>query len=332
VHSPPDDLPELTLRTALRSSWSLRARTLLYRPVGFGSHHWELLDTSGIRWFVNVDDLRTRRRCAGEPLTAGYARLRASLAAAQALRAAGRDVVAAPLPTRDGEPLIPLTDCFAASVYPFVDGESSDCDSYTPEHRRAVLDLLIVVHTAPPQVRDQALPDDYAIPFRDAVTAVLTDAHGDPRLGPYARPAAELLASHAAGVQQALARYDALVTAARAEPPAMVLTHGEPHPGNTMRTESGWLLIDWDTALAAPPERDLWDLDPGDGTLHAAYAAATGTRLRPHLLELYRIRWDLTEIASCLARFREPHAKTADDQETWSILTDLVHGLPRPVV
>jgi spectinomycin phosphotransferase/16S rRNA (guanine(1405)-N(7))-methyltransferase len=97
-----------------------------------------------------------------------------------------------------------------------------------------------------------------------------------------------------------------------------------------MRTEDGWLLIDWDTALVAPPERDLWDLDPGDGTLHAAYTAATGTRLRPDLLQLYKLRWDLTDIASGLARFREPHADTADDKETWSILSELVPGLGGP--
>ncbi|WP_432843998.1 phosphotransferase family protein [Dactylosporangium sp. CA-092794] len=42
-----------------------------------------------------------------------------------------------------------------------------------------------------------------------------------------------------------------------ADPPGLVLTHGEPHPGNTMRTGGGWLLIDWDTALLAAPERDL---------------------------------------------------------------------------
>jgi len=170
--------------------------------------------------------------------------------------------VVAPLPAHNGEPLIPLADCFTVSVYPFVDGESYDWDNYTLEHRRAVLDLLIAVHTAPPQVRDQARPDDYAIPFRDAVTTVLTDGRGDPARGPYARPAAELLTAHAAGVRQALARYDDLVAAARADPPELVLTHGEPHPGNTMRTENGWLLIDGDTALIAPPERDLWDLDP----------------------------------------------------------------------
>jgi spectinomycin phosphotransferase len=118
---------------------------------------------------VTVDDLRTRRLVTGEPLTAGYGRLRASLAAAQALHTAGRQVVVAPLPTRDGEPLMALAESFTASVYPFVDGESFDGDdNYTLEHRRAVLDLLISVHTAAPHVRDQARPDDYAIPSRSA--------------------------------------------------------------------------------------------------------------------------------------------------------------------
>jgi len=327
VHTPPADLPESALCAALEAGWSLRAATLAYRPVGFGSHHWELTDTTGARHFITVDDLRTRRTTTGEPLTAGYNRLRACLATAQALRAAGRDFVVAPLPSRDGEPLAQLGDCFAVAVYPFVVGESFDWDNDTPEHRRAVLDLLVAVHAAPPEVRDHALPDDYVIPFRDTVTAALNGSdRGDPALGPYARPASELLTAHASGVRRALAGYDDLVAAARANPPGLVLTHGEPHPGNTMRSNGNWLLIDWDTALVAPPERDLWGLDPGDGTLHAAYATATGTALRPDLLDLYRLRWDLTEIAVCLARFREPHGTSADDEETWTILSDLVKG------
>jgi hypothetical protein len=356
VHTPPADLPESVLRAALERHWSLRVEALIYRPVGFGSHHWELTDPTGARLFVTVDDLRTRRIRSGEPLIAGCDRLRASLAAAQALRAAGHDFVVAPVPTHDGEPLARLADSFTVAVYPFVVGESFDWDAYPAQHRGVALDLLLAVHSASPLVRSHALTDGYAIPFRDVLIAALdagpasripdpttVTVHttttpdpsavtletntGDPDLGPYARPAAELLAQHAPGVRDDLARYDALVTAARTDPPTLVLTHGEPHPGNTMRTDGGWLLIDWDTALVAPPERDLWDLDPGDGTQHAAYTSATGTALRPDLLDLYRLRWDLTEIAACLARFHEPHTGTADDEETWTNLKEL---LPRP--
>ena len=56
-----------------------------------------------------------------------------------------------------------------------------------------------------------------------------------------------------------------------------------------MLTADGWLLIDSDTALVAPPERDLWSLDTGDGTILDAYASATGVTPLPSLLNLYRL-------------------------------------------
>jgi hypothetical protein len=45
-----------------------------------------------------------------------------------------------------------------------------------------------------------------------------------------------------------------------------------------------WLLIDWDTALIGPPERDLWSLEPGDGTILREYEQATGVAADPDLL------------------------------------------------
>ena len=84
------------------------------------------------------------------------------------------------------------------------------------------------------------------------------------------------------------------------------------------------MLIDWDTALVAPPERDLWDLDPGDGSILGAYASATGVTPRPLLLDLYRLRWDLADIAADVSRFRRPHAGSIDDDESWELLSALV--------
>ena len=143
-------------------------------------------------------------------------------------------------------------------------------------------------------------------------------------MGPYARPVARLIQEHAAPIRRLLARYDHLVTAARTQPARTVLTHGEPHPGNTMLTGGGWVLIDWDTALAAPPERDLWSLDPGDGSILHAYAGLTGVTPRPLLLDLYRLRWDIADIAVDVSRFRRPHAGTAEDEESFSLLGSLV--------
>jgi Phosphotransferase enzyme family len=330
VLTPPDGLPEDVLASALERGWQLAAASMAYQPVGFGSHHWEVTDAAGTRWFVTADELENKRYSRAEPVTAAFGRLRASLAAASDLRDCGRTFVVAPVPALDGEPLARANDQFAVALYPFIHGQSFEWGPFaTPAHRRVLLDLLIAVHAAPDAASRRACADDFAIPHRDELEAALGSAASAKDCGPYARPAAVLLAGHATPILRMLARYDRLAAAARARSAAGVLTHGEPHPGNTMLTAAGWMLIDWDTALVAPPERDLWSLDPGDGSILRAYADATGLRPLASMLELYRIRWDLADIAEYVSRFRRPHPGSRDDDESWEVLRDLVVRLPR---
>jgi aminoglycoside phosphotransferase (APT) family kinase protein len=75
--------------------------------------------------------------------------------------------------------------------------------------------------------------------------------------GPYGEPARQLVGRHAARLDNRFARYDNLAGAAAGQSERMVLTHGEPHAANTINTDGGMVLIDWDTALVAPRERDL---------------------------------------------------------------------------
>jgi spectinomycin phosphotransferase/16S rRNA (guanine(1405)-N(7))-methyltransferase len=323
VLTPPDGLPDAVLVLALGRSWGMAVTSMEYRPVGWGSHHWAVADAVGTRWFVTVDELENKRLSASEPLDAGFTRLRSALEAATDLRACGAAFVVAPVPARDGEPLTRVNDRFGVAVYPFADGQSFDCGE-SPAHRLSVLGLLVDTHTAPPAASRRALADDFAVPYRDELEAACAPAGEIADCGPYARPVSLLARQHAAPLQRLLARYDALVLAARAQDARMVLTHGEPHPGNTMLTAGGWVLIDWDTALVAPPERDLWDLDPGDGSILDAYAQATGTSPRPSLLNLYRLRWDLADIAVDVSRFRRPHTGSIDDDQSWELLSSLV--------
>jgi spectinomycin phosphotransferase/16S rRNA (guanine(1405)-N(7))-methyltransferase len=328
VLAPPDDLPEPLLTSALARSWGLAVTAARYRPVGWGSHHWDVADPSGRRWFVTADDLEQKRLSDQDPLEARFARLRASLAAACDLRDCGRSFVVAPVLAGDGEPVARVGARFAVAVYPFVDGQAFEWGEFpTPEHRLAVLALLAAVHTAPAAARRHALADDFTLPQRGELEAACDPAREAPDRGPYARAASLLLRRHAAPVRRLLARYDELARRARAMPGRTVLTHGEPHPGNTMRTADGWVLMDWDTVLVAPPERDLWHLDRGDA--FEAYARATGTSPLPWLLDLYRLRWDLTDLALYASDFRRPHARTADDDKSWELLNSLVRRVSR---
>ena len=326
--TPPDGVPETALAPMLERWWGLAAASVQYQAVGWGSHHWDVTDTAGRRWFVTLDELEHKRRSADEPLTAGFGRLRAALAAARDLRDGGASFVVAPVPTADGEPVARVSDGYGVAVYPFIDGERFGWGEFSsPEHRLGVLGLVAAVHTAPAAARRHARADDYAVPHRDDLEAACAPAGEAPDCGPYARSAALLMKQHAAPVGRLLARYDRLVRQARARGTAAVLTHGEPHPGNTMRTADGWLLIDWDTALVAPPERDLWSLDPGDGSILEAYARATGVRPQPYLLDLYRLQWDIADVAIEVSRFRRPHAGSIDDDEAWTLLRSNVGNI-----
>ena len=218
-------------------------------------------------------------------------------------------------------------ELISVALFPWVDGQSFDWGNFPGQaHRRAVLDMLVAIHTAPRAAARHALADDFAIPHRDELEAALAgaDAAG---AGPYGGPLGRLVAEHAGPVRAGLDYYDEQRSRARAEPARPVVTHGEPHPGNTMLAGGRWLFIDWDTVLVAPPERDLWSLDPGDGSVLGAYAAATGVTPRPWLLELYRVRWDLADVAVDVSRFRRPHEGTAEDDQAFELLRSVVESL-----
>ena len=165
-------------------------------------------------------------------------------------------------------------DGFAVAVYPFIDGQSFESGEFSsPAHRLGVLGLVAGVHTAPAEASRHAMADDFAVPGRDELEAACDLAGDVADCGPYARAVSLLVRQNAMPIRRLLGRYDRLVMQARAVPGP-----DGSHPRRAASgqrdadADEGWRLIDWDTVLVAPPERDLWDLDPGDGSVLDAYA------------------------------------------------------------
>jgi Putative homoserine kinase type II (protein kinase fold) len=310
---------------ALRAGWGI-APVVRYLPAGFGSHHWVGEDGAGPRWFITVDDLAAKVRQAGEPLDVVFGRLRAALRTVRAVADGGAGYAVAPLPRRDGEVLARAGERYAVAVYPYVDGVSPGWGARLGDgDLRAVLGMLADLHATPEGVRARARVEDFALPGRADLADALGALGQAWDTGPYGERARAALAAHAREIEGLLNRYDRLVAQVREEPGRMVLTHGEPHPGNLLRRADGeWLLIDWDTVLVAPPERDLWHLDPGDGSVLDAYARRTGRAVRPAAAELYRLSWRLAEIAYYGTLFRREHRESADVRKSWE---GLVHYL-----
>jgi aminoglycoside phosphotransferase (APT) family kinase protein len=338
MRTPPSEPSTATLVAAVERSWGIRLGPPVHQPLGFGSHHW-LADGDGTRWWITVDDLASHQASATTSLDDAFAELAASMATARALGDAGCRFVVAPIRTTSGEPIARLGECQAVVVHPHVDGRTHEWGDEVPvEQREAVVDVLVELHAVALEQVPEARLLGNGFDHRDGLERALGDGdrarEGD---GPYAGPAARLVAQQRAGLAMALARFDRLLARGMTDPARLVLTHGEPHPGNVIELDGRPVLIDWDTTRVALPERDLATLVTGDaypplggdGSFDAVarYEDASGRRVEPALLEAHALRWDLADVAVYLHQFRAPHTGTADDDQAWANLQRSVERL-----
>lgn len=319
VFTRPPDLPDSRISGLVQSAWPLAVDSIEYFPVGFGSHHW-LVTVEGRRWFVTVDVMAPKSEGPlGRP--DAVQRLEAALSTAGLLHDLGLHFVVAPIATAEGDLLIPIGDRYLVALYPYVEGTTFGWGLFGDRaSRMAVLDRLVTLHMAPPHARRNAVADDFQIPCRNQLAEALSDTSNQWNNGVYAKPTRRLISRNERLINEWLARYDGLVSDVADRPERAVITHGEPHRANTIVTSDGVLLVDWDTALIAPPERDLWWLAREDAAILDEYEQRATTRVDLAALDLYRLRWDLADIALFTAQLHGPHDDDQDTRTAWEAL------------
>ncbi|WP_405651029.1 phosphotransferase family protein [Streptomyces sp. RK9] len=310
----PENLRNETLSRGL-AAYGITPTALTYAPVGFGDHHWNVTGGDGREWFVTVSDLEHKAHCGADATTAGVG-LRRAMDTALTLRAHdGLDFVVAPVEATDGGSVVPLGERYALTVFPHVTGRTGEFgDRLDDADRDRVLGVLARLHGATPPATTPATTLEPA--GLTGVHAALDDLTGTWSGGPYAEPARRLLAAHATTLRARTAEFDALADRVRRGGAPLVVTHGEPHPGNLIQGADGYLLVDWDTVGLALPERDL-SLLADDPVALAHYARLTGRTPDAAALALYRLRWSLLDVAEFTEWFRGPHEETDDTRVAW---------------
>lgn len=233
----------------------------------------------------------------------------------------------APVTTKAGGPFVQF-DRSAVALYPFIEGEGP-CfeESFDEADRGPVLAMVAALHRVPIAAIRPPTADGFVVPWLDQLERPMRHDGEGAFHGPHAAVASQLLVDNEAEIRRLIARYRTLVARYLRDPGPVVVTHGEIHPGNVMVIPEGWLIVDWDTVLLAPPERDLWRLAQGGEPALRAYTDTTGTVPVEWLVALYGIRRDLAEIASFAADFREPHEDTDDSRKALELLRSVVGRL-----
>lgn len=315
VKTPPEDLTDSDVLRVVRDGWAPRASTATYLPVGFGSHHWAVSAPDGHRWFVSADDVRA-------PGT--FETLAGAFAVAAAARSSGVDGAHGPLHALGGD-LVVVVGRWAVSVQSWVDGAVGRFgDRWSEDDANALVRLLADVHATPPV---GAPHEDPGIPGRAELEVALAAAADGrrPGEGPFAGAVGALLGRCRPRVWDALRDLDA---AGPPDPARLVVTHGEPHPGNVVRASSGLVLVDWDTARLAEPERDLWLVAARTSVdVTGLYEQLTGRCVDAALMRGRALRWALLDVASFVPSLLD--AAVEDDDTAWQLeaLTDVLESL-----
>jgi spectinomycin phosphotransferase len=320
VRAAPESIDASRVVDALRDGWDFDAITAGYAPVGFGSHHWVATDRDGLKRFVTVDDLDAKAWL-GDVREDRRDGLRAAFATAASLHDAGLGFVVAALSTRRGTHLELLDERHTVALFPFIDGNAGEWGPFDDEGRRAVVELLAELHTATPPRTARSIGFD--LPGRTHLEDALREQETEWSGGPFSEPARAAIRQSAAGLADLLDLADRLAAEAEARGGEQVVTHGEPHRGNVVRTDGGCVLVDWDTVALAPPERDLWFVVE-DGTDAAErYEHATGRRVDETAVDYFRLTWDLKDLAEYLNVLRAPHEKNVDTLQMYRAVTRL---------
>jgi spectinomycin phosphotransferase len=317
VRERPTDVIDSDVAAALASQWSLTIRDLSYLPIGFGGYHWLAIDQAGSRWFVTLCDL------SAPWLTDLSAAMESS---GRLAGEAGLEFVVAPVPTSVGQVVGALGTRYALTLFPYLDGVPSRFgDPIDNGDRATLIDHLARLHTVDPtSIRIASRPLELA--SRETVDQALTSLAVPWSGGPYAEPGRALLIRRESPLRRALARFDALLEQLKKAGGAHVITHGEPHPGNLLRTTAGLRFVDWDMTALAHPERDLWWVISDDHDA-ARYTQRTGRHVDADAMEFYRLRWRLDDIADFLSEIRNPHEETADTLVSWKSLQETLESL-----
>lgn len=311
MRSPPEDFETDALIMSLAQGWGFDTDSASYAPVGGGSYHWVVTDVTGARGFVTVDDL-DQKPWLGDTRDRVFEGLGRSFDTAVALRDSGLGFVVAPILTASGETVRRIGQRYAVAFFPFVDGQPGVFGQNEAAERSAILGMLAELHAATPIVASLALTIDLEIPGRRSLESALHDVDQTWSGGPFSEGARQLLALQASHVAERLALADRLSAEVGKSSDRWVITHGEPHAGNVMRTPAGHVLIDWDTVALGPPERDLWMLLDDGAVEIGVYSAATDQQLDQAALRYFRLRWDLADIAAFTDLLRSPHHHNED--------------------
>jgi spectinomycin phosphotransferase len=256
----PPHLADAALIDCLRTAYGLSIEGLTFLPLGadIDTAVYRAQAKDGVSYFVKL----RRGHFLAATVTTPYW-----------LHELGVQPIIVPHHTVDGAHWTRLPP-FTVILYPFVVGESAWELPLTDQQWRELGVALRQMHQAsiPAELRQSLPQENYSAQWRDRVQSYQSMAATQPFADPIAAQAALLLQTKATEITYLVSRAAALAQTLQQHAPTCVLCHGDLHAANLLIGEGGlWYMVDWDTLVFAPKERDLMFIGGGIGGVGEAW-------------------------------------------------------------
>jgi spectinomycin phosphotransferase len=250
------DLPDDELRDCLQVAYGLALRELTFLPLGadVNTAVYRAVATDGTPYFVKL-------RSGSGPFDDALVRI------PQLLHTGGMREIIAAIPTHDGALWTELA-AFKVILYPFIVGQHGAERPLSDEQWLVFGRALKALHSAtlPAELGARLPQERYAPHFRDSVRTFQQRAASERFDEPVAARLAELLNDKRARITALVERAEQLAARLSAQPPQLVLCHADIHAYNLLLDAHDRLyIVDWDTLILAPKERDLMFVGAGIG-------------------------------------------------------------------
>lgn len=240
------DLPDTTISTCLLAAYAIEAAQITFLPLGADPDTavYRADAQDGTSYFVKL------RRGSFDEIAVRFPHW---------LAIHGFDQIIAPLPTLNGQ-LWAKLDPFTLILYPFVETRNGYEVRLADHHWHELGAALKRLHTAsiPPALTQRLPRETYTPHWRENVRIFLEQARHASFPDPVATQVAAILQSRHAEISALVERTEHLAGLLQQHPPEYVACHADIHGANVLIDANDKLyIVDWDTLLMAPKERDL---------------------------------------------------------------------------
>lgn len=287
------DLKDEEIIACLRDLYGLNVETITFLPLGadFNTAVYRVTTSTQTDYFLK---LRSGKF------------LEASVSVPKYLADLGIKQVIPPILTKLGQ-LYSGLESFKAILYPYVEGRNGVEAKLSEDQWAQIGAAIKKLHSVdiPASITKGVPREMFSSKWRETVKAFLIRIENEVFEEPVAIKMALFLKSKSSEILKIIERTEALALAIQKQPLDYVLCHADMHGWNLIVDKEGEIyIVDWDTLIFAPVERDLMFVGAGiwDSGLTAAeeeslfYQGYTQTNINQDAMAYYRFERIIQDI------------------------------------